>query len=565
MHDVELTLVETYDDVADFFTWLSKSRPVLAIDTETTGLDWVTDRLRLVQFGDASQAWAFDFDQWSGVIATIIEKYTDDIVLHNHTFDSQFFKSYGMPLPENDKRHCTMLMSHLADPSARHGLKALASVYTPGLHVAETALKTKMADNGWTWATVPITLQEYWAYGAVDCVITARLYEILKPRINEQLYEIEMTSQYALEWMARQGLLLDVEYLQNLQRETAQYITAIETWAKNEYGVNIRKTKEFTAKLLDEGWEPTLFTRTGKVSLSADALDLCDHELATAYTRLKKSEKIKSAFCDGILKFAVDGVIHPRVHPNGARTGRMTMQRPNIHQIPRSALIRNGFIARPNNSLVICDYDQAELRILAQYCEDENLINACMQDDAHSATAQFIWLSEKVTKSRRQLAKAVTYAIVYGAGPTTLAKTADVSLDYARWVLSAYHQAFPRVKQYMNHVMDNCVEVHPDIVEFYARTGRKHHIESKRKYALLNNVVQGTCADILKKSIADMWKSDIGDFLRLSMHDEVFLECPTADAEEVARETKQFMEDHTFNPPMTADPKIVTRWGAKYE
>ena len=556
-------LVKTLEEAQQFMSWLGKSRRVLAIDTETTGLNWNRDKLRLVQFGDVNNAYSIAWEDWPLLIKDALNNYEGEVALHNHKFDSHFFREVGINLT-TDKRHCTMTLAHLHNPTDLKGLKPLAGKYVPGLNIAKNELSLKMKKFKWDWATIPIDVEEYWFYGGIDCIITARLFDLFYPEVNKRLYDIEMTSQIALEYMEKVGVKIDTEYLKTLADTLQTYITDIEQWAYKEYGINIRSKAQLEGSLLDQGWVPSMFTPTGKVSLSKSSLDTCNLPLAESYTDMKHSEKMLSAFCNNLLEKHENGILHPSINPVGAVTGRMSMSTPNLQQLPRSSMIRDAFLAREGKKLVLCDYDAVELRLFAHYAEDVNLQEASSQSDPHKATAAMIWQGAEVTPDMRQKAKGINYTISYGAGVGTVAANAGITEEEAAHLLQIYKSMFPGVNKLFKQVKTESHYSGEGKISVETTAGRRQYAYENQSYKLVNYLVQGTCADVLKEAISKAWQSDLADYLRLPVHDELVLEVPENNVEEVSKLIEELMYNDEFTPALTAHASTYDKWGDKY-
>jgi hypothetical protein len=189
---VQLHLVNTVDEAMQFMTWLSERRPedVIALDTETGELPgnprddafspW-RGQLRLVQVGDGMTAWAIPWDGWNGVFHEAMEKFQGQIVCHNIAFEARWFgvkSKFKFPW---HRAHDTMIQAHIIDPLGPGALKTLTSKHVDRRASSlQSQLDEGMTTNGWTWGTVPIEYQPYWAYGALDCILTVRLWEKLR-------------------------------------------------------------------------------------------------------------------------------------------------------------------------------------------------------------------------------------------------------------------------------------------------------------------------------------------------------------------------------------------------
>src|SRR5712692_6917771 len=216
MNDAQLTLVDSWEEAEAFLRWLGQTRAVLAVDTETTGLKWWTPSfLRLVQFGDAESGWAIPVDEWKGVIRRALSLYRGDIAMHNAQFDLHALDSAGIPLPSRYQLQDTKILHALADPLLPHSLKRIGSQkYGDAAVIGERILRQAMAQNKWTWATVPVDYPGYWVYACWDAVLTARIWEDMPH--DHPAYEREMDVARLMFAAEKRGLLIDTEYTQRL-------------------------------------------------------------------------------------------------------------------------------------------------------------------------------------------------------------------------------------------------------------------------------------------------------------------------------------------------------------
>ena len=581
--EIRLTLVETADEAADFIQWIREPREVIGVDTETSGLDWTKHRLRLIQFGDYESAYAIPWDRWNGVAREaiqILERSPVVVALHNQLFDNAFLAKTGASI-KPERRICTLTMSHLYNPIISHGLKPLAKRFVPGLDYAETELLSKMTENKWTWETVPVDLPEYWKYGAVDAIITARLWKKFNDEITDektrQLLDIEMASQCALEHMGLTGMQLDLKHTIELDKQLRKHISDVRFWVKESYGIEVSSKNQVISRLTLDGWEPSQFTDKGNIILDASVLTEISNEypLARAYKDMKHSEKLQSTFTSKFLAMRdSDNIIHPKFKPNGARTGRMSMEKPNLQQIPTMTSIRSCLRAREDHSLIFADYDAIELRMFARYTGDSDLIAASSADDPHYATSKLIWPDDDpyesltfpgdtVVKTRRNLAKALTYTMLYGAGAKTFSETSGLPNDAATIVVEEYHEAFPAIREFTGDLVNTALDVGDGMVETMTYTGRKQRSYANEPHKLVNYVIQGTSADVLKRALARIWQSDIADTVRLAVHDELIFECPDQDAEEVRREVECLMTDDEMVPVLSVSSSVGKAWKNK--
>lgn len=576
LDDVELRLVENVDDVVDFMNWLGQRREVLAVDTETGGLRWWSDALRLVQIGDARTGWAMAWGDWAGVVKEALARYDGPIVAHNMKFDLHYLEHNGVSL-DRGRLHDTRILGHLLDPASSTGLKPMSARYIhPRATAGEALLKDAMHTQKWTWATVPVDFDPYWQYGALDTVLTARMYELLSPRVASRglqgVYDLERGSTLVLANMERRGARVDRDYLRSKAQQLHDYYDQVGAWAETAYGIaNINSNMQVADRLMADGWVPREHTPSGKPKLSEDVLETIDHPLAAQVLGARKARKIVSTYLEKIEDLAHGDVVHCSTNPLGARTGRMSISDPPLQQLPRGVVVRDAFIASEDHELLLADYDQMELRVFAYYAREEAMMRAAAEGlDLHTFIGSMVYSvpMEDLTKHQRQVTKGVDFGIPYGAGEATIAKTAVLPLDEVRAFLGKYHATFPGVKRFFKELEATARQRLAEEGLAYARTwaGRLQPAEPDKLYTLVNYLIQGGCADLLKQKLIDLDRSGLGDYFILPVHDEVILDVPKAIAAEVAAEVGEIMtERQVFDPvPLTAAADRYERWGDKY-
>lgn len=555
-----------------FMRWLGERRPVLAVDTETGGLEWWKDRLRLVQFGDATTGWAIGWDDWGGLVKDALRKYEGDLVMHNHSFDLRYLERYGCTI-KRKRVHDTRVMAHLADPVSPTGLKPLGvRLIDARLDSSQGDLKTEFARKGWTWATVPIDFGPYWSYGALDTVITARLYELLRQTADqyERVYELEMASQQVLMDMVTRGIRIDVGYCERKYEELTKYVESMADWIHKEYGCGTAD-RAIAARLLADGVLLTKRTPTGQWCMDKEVLESIEHPLAQDVLARKKAQKIANTYFRNFLGKRDGDLIHPDVNPLGARTGRMSVSTPALHQLPRGRVVRDAFIPREGNKMIDVDYDQVEQRLLGHFSEDEGLIQSFYDADHGGADiftslARDIYGDPTITKdhSLRQTTKTTIYAKAYGAGTETLSRNAGVSFDEMDQFLNLYKAARPGIAQWEKEVERRGRERLGMEGEAYIYTawGRRLPAEEDKLYTLVNYLIQGTAGDLLKQKLVDLDNADLASYVVLPVHDELLFDAPAEDVEEIAQAIVSVMrEEAMFKVPLTCEAEIGMSWG----
>jgi DNA polymerase-1 len=589
LENTRLEFVNTVALAEEFMRWLGETREVLAFDTETEGLDPERDALRLVQFGDMNSGWAIPWNQWGGVAIEAIQKYTGPMVAHNAKFDVRYLERYGNIRMPRENIHDTRIMCHLLDPTSRTALKPVAArLVDAKAAYASQALDEAMTMQKWTWATVPIDFTLYWCYGALDTVLTAHVYNKLKPKIDAEfadVYKVEQAVQFILADMEARGSRIDIDYTTAKSKQLSTFADSVSDWCMKTYSISPGSNREVTDTLLKLGVNLTTKTKSGNFALDEDVIaeiiggSLEDIDSTTlnegqmlAYQVLarRKSEKIRSTYLDGFLSSAdADGFLHPQINQLGARTGRMSMERPALQTLPRGRVVRDCFIPREGNSLISADFDGVEMRCLAHFAQDQNLIDAINSGDIHLTTARRVYGDETISKDdpRRQIAKGIGFAKIYGAGAEKIALTAGISLDDARQFLTHYDATFPGVKQFQTTVSRIAEQRKRESGRAFVKTpiGRLQLSDDDKDYALVNSLIQGMAADVFKEALIRLDESDVGEYLLLPVHDEVIVDAPTEDIDEIKDIITQAMSDDRWAVPLTVGiDGPLPRWGAKY-
>jgi DNA polymerase-1 len=582
----DLHLVDDVDSAQRFLAWLGERRPILAIDTETTGLDWWEPNFcRLVQFGDGASGWAISVRNWRGVIETALQHVQDSGVptgWWNLKFDAHALEVTGLPLPSKAKAHDGVVMHHLLASDERHGLKPVSEArYGDVAVVGDRMLKMRKAENGWDWATVPEDEPSYWAYAACDTVLTARNLEWMWPRLQpvRAAYEREMAALWVMYGAECRGMRVDATYAGLLRNKWLTTAGAIADSLKAEGIKNPNSNKQITDALEAAGWEADEFTPSGAVKLDKAILlqlqrtfpgDMAERILA--FRRLLKWSK---AYLQPFEESG--GLIHPSINVLGARTGRMSISKPPLQQLPARGeggkLIRTAVLpTNDGDQLYACDYDGQELRLHAHYSGSTNMIEAFRQGiDPHTFTASLAYgvPMEQVTKELRAPAKNTRYSALYGAGPAKIAATAGVSVEVIEGLVNAIKERFPEEAEFAQRIELKARERWADEGKPYVVSwgGRRIVGDGDKLYALINYLIQGSAADVLKDRLIALNAAGLGDAIVVPVHDEVLFSLPAGEEGlEMAKVAQEVMTmPDQFQVPLTVgcDGPLNT-WGDKY-
>jgi DNA polymerase-1 len=567
--DMEFHLLDSFEEAEAFMRWLGERRPVLAVDTETSGLRWWDGQLRLVQFGDLRTGWAIPFEKWAGLCQIAFDRYTGPLAFHNAKFDLHWLEQFGC----KPKRHLvddTQLMVHILEPRLPMGLKSAGQRHVDPLAGAgQQELKTAMSKARWDWGNVPVELESYWVYAAMDAVLTAHLHQKLKPRVDatqRRVYDLELAVMQILLSMEKRGVRVDLDYCAKKREELEAHAQAVREWSKAAYGFLPTSNKQVAARLMQDGVVLTKKTQSGAWCLDEEVLSTIDHELAQAALIVRKSEKLARSYFAAFEELAVNGFVHPNVRQVGARTGRMSVTDPGLQTLPRGREVRDAFIAREGHTMIGIDYEQIEARLFAHFSNDTDMAQLFREGDFFSGMAERIF-GEPIDKSdpRRQITKSSMYAKIYGAGTAKFALTAGISEAEAATFLKALDSSFPSIRELQHKTMSVAKQRLATEGEAYLVTphGRREPADSGEEYKLVNALIQGTAADILKQVMVELDAMGLAEHLVMPVHDELIFDAPSESVDELTAEICSVMErKDEWLVPLEVDAHTGPSWGS---
>jgi DNA polymerase-1 len=563
--DLKTTLVESYSDLQNFFTWLSKDRLILAVDTETSGLSFISDKLRLVQFGDTQAGFAFEWDKWSGIVHEVFNTYEGDYVFHNAAFDIKFLeRNLGMRLPR-ERIHDTMIMSRLMNHDVHsHGLKPLIAKHVdPRMVVGQKALDEAMKKNKWTWGTVPIEFEAYWFYGILDTIATAMLYEIYAPRVvsegYEEVYELEMATLMIAIDMELKGIRVDLDYCNQKYDELTKYSSEVKEYVFNEYGVSPGSAQQITKILVRDGVPLDKRTAGGNLSFDIETIERFKdaHPLINTIYNYKKAVKLSNTYFLNFIEQSREGRIHASINTCKAVTGRSSIVAPALQTLSRGDIVRRAFIPDEGCLFQSIDFSAIELRIVASLSGDTTMINLFKDGvDLHSYLAKRIYNTESITKEQRTIGKNASFSRVYGAGIKKFSETAKITYDEAKLVYDTYEETFPMIGKFTKKIIKTAEDNYTRDGEAWLRlrSGRKFVVDQGSEFKLGNHVVQGTAAEELKRTMIRLQAAGYMKYVHLPIHDELVMSLPKEDAVEIQNAMMEIMTDRdTYAVPLTVE------------
>jgi DNA polymerase I len=602
LEGVKLELVDSVEQAERFISWMGQRRPLnaIAVDIETGELPgnpkddalspW-HGRIRLIQVGDAMTGWAIPWDEWKGVFYQAMKKFDGPIVCHNIAFEARWFDIQSeWDLPWH-RAHDTMIMAHLIDPLGPGGLKPLTARYIDNKAAyLQSVLDTGLLDNGWTWGTVPITYEPYWGYGAMDTVLTMRLFEkfweLCGPdQPYSKAYELEMNTRRIVTRMELNGARVDLEYSKKKYDELMNYTEQVKLWTYNTYNASVTSNVQM-AKVFEEqlGAYISETTPSGAKSLNADQLTWFTiqgspevKQLADTMLKQRKADKVANTYFLNFINDNVNSFVHPSVKTLGARTGRMSIQNPALQTLPKGDdTVRRAFLPKDDDHVIVTsDLDQVEFRMFSSLSGDANLINLFNLADA-TGSDPFTEIGREIyndpsmqkSDSRRGLIKGVVYGRLYGAGVAKQALTAGVSEQQMRSVSDAFDSRYPGMRLFQKKIEDVGLQRQKTEGQGYIKTwtGRRLPCDQDKIYTLVNYGIQGGAAEVFKANLVKLDQADLTELLIVPVHDEIVLNAPRKDVEEIKQLVRQCMTTRDgWSVPLTADVDgPLENWGQKY-
>jgi DNA polymerase-1 len=478
----------------------------------------------------------------------------------------------------------TAIAAYLIDPAeARYTLPDLLEKYTKFARPSDDVSVTGQLDlDGTSLGDAELAARDALAVNALAEPIVASM----QAQGMAELYRtIENPLVLVLAKMEHVGIGVDVDELRALGKRLADEVQTLQVQLREVAGrddLNLNSPKQLREILYDErGLAPGKKTKTGFSTDAATLEKIKDQwpEFLEPLMRYREVEKLRSTYGEGLLaEVAADGRIHATFNQTVARTGRLSSDQPNLHNIPvrtdEGRQFRKAFVPAPGTTLLVADYNQIELRCIAHLAKDPGLIEAFTSgQDIHNATAARVFGVDpaSVTVEQRSKAKMVSYGLAYGMEAYGLGQRLNIPTDEAAVILDAYFVAFPNVKNYMDRTVIEARE------RGYTETlfGRRRpipelmnsnfRVRQAGERQAMNAGIQGLAADIFKVALVNIDAALVaGDYdsrVVLQVHDEVIVEVPDAEREVVGDLVIGLMHDAAeLDVPL----EVNVSWGATW-
>ncbi|MFB0823901.1 DNA polymerase I [Chromobacterium violaceum] len=597
---------ETILTEAQLDAWLAKlmAAKVVSFDTETTSLDPMQARIVGVSFSvEAGHAAYLPLEHhYAGAPQQLpleaalakLKPWLEDASKkkcgQNLKYDCHVLANHGIALAgiADD----SMLASYVLESHQRHNMDDLARRHLGENTVSYEEICGKGAKQiGFGEVDVDIAAN----YAAEDADITLRLNQFFAGQLFgdlEKVYrDIELPVAEVLFKMERHGVLIDRDKLAAQSHQLGSQMLELEQRAYELAGqpFNLNSPKQLQEILFGKLAIPTKGvkkTPSGGYSTDESVLEqlALDHPLPKCILEYRGLAKLKSTYTDKLptLIYPQTGRVHTTYAQAVAITGRLASNDPNLQNIPvRTAegrRVREAFIAPAGWQIVSADYSQIELRIMAHLSDDEGMLKAFASgEDIHRATAAEVFGVElaAVTSDQRRAAKAINFGLIYGMSAFGLAAQLDIERSAAQQYIDRYFMRYPGVAEYMQTTREKARE------QGYVETvfGRRLYLPDIKlsnpgrragaERAAINAPMQGTAADLIKLAmiaVQDWLERDgLQSKLIMQVHDELVLEVPQAELEQVKRRLPEIMAGAAeLKVPLLAEVGAGDSWEAAH-
>lgn len=506
----------------------------------------------------------------------------------NLKYDALVLKNYGITIqgPFFD----TMLAHYLIEPDMRHNMDALAEIYLNYACISIEELIGKKGSKQKSMKDVPVELVA--EYAAEDADITFRLKKVFEEKLRESdtlaLFEkVEVPLISVLADMEYNGVAINTESLREYSGLLKDEIATIEKSIFEKAGqeFNIASPRQLGEVLFEKLRldDKAKKTKTGQYATGEEVLIRLagSHTIIRDILDFRELQKLKNTYVDTLptLISSKDGRVHTCYNQAVAATGRLSSTNPNLQNIPvktaRGREIRKAFVARdPNHRILSADYSQIELRVMASFSKEQNMIEAFREGrDIHSTTASRVYNTPltEVTSEMRSKAKMVNFGIIYGISAFGLSQRLDIPRREAADIIEAYFREFPAIKIYMDEVINQARE------REYVETilGRRRYLRdinsrniTMRGFAernAINAPIQGSAADMIKVAMIniDQWlrKEKLRTKMILQVHDELVFDVPVDEIPVLQSKVEELMKTAIpMEVPMEVGIGIGTNW-----
>ena len=568
------------------------SKQAIGLDTETTELDPYLGRLRLVQLASADNVYIVDLNAFGDSdheksealepLRQLLAAPRPIKIAHNAKFDAKFIKhNFGVDL---GGLFDTLLASQLVsagDIEERHGLNAIAARY-----LNEEVDKTERLSN-WEFELSEAQLQ----YAARDAAVLLPLRDKLIERIKSldlircaqlefecvmPVVDLELTGFYVNKerWLEQLAIVgtKRAELANELQEMLGEGVAQASLFGPSRANINLDSQMQVTDALTRLGIPLPDSTRNWKLQPLA-----AQYPVVAKLLEYRTMQKALTSYGQNMLEFInpKTGRLHADFRQIGAPTGRFACTNPNIQQVPHAPEYRRCFTGYPEQRrLVIADYSQIELRILAEFSGDQGFIDAFNSDaDLHRVTAAQVFNvgQDQVTKEQRDFAKRLNFGVVYGIGAQRFSMMTGLGVTEAENVLRRYFATYRGLDTYLRESANRAVNekqartASGRLVKFNFDASDRQQVSMTQRNGK-NAPIQGTSADILKRALRllnDDLRNTSARIVNI-IHDEIVVEVDESESEDVALKVERAMcaagEEYVTTVPVKVEYHIASEW-----
>ena len=589
----EYTLVESADHLREVIAAVGRYEE-FCFDTETTGLDVFNDRIVGLSLAvEPFKAWYVPFREetareYAEIIRPLFENERIAKIGQNIKFDLMVLRQLGVEV--RGRFYDTMILHYLLDPESRHNMNILAEKY---LNYRPIEIETLIGKGAKQLTMDLVNVERVKEYAAEDADVTLRLKRVLFPLVEQiglqHLYfEVEAPMITVLADIEMAGVRIDTEalatYAVELNRKLAELEAAVRAEA-GEPNLNINSTRQLGEVLFAKMRiaEKPKMTKTKQFCTDEEYLQSFAHKhrIVDLILEYRGVKKLLSTYVEALPQLVNrrTGRIHTSFNQAVTATGRLSSTNPNLQNIPvreeMGRRIRKAFIPSDDDHLLLsADYSQVELRLMAHLSGDESLIAAFEHgEDVHASTAARLFnkpISE-VTPEERRRAKTANFGIIYGISAFGLSQRLEIPRKEAREIIDGYFASYPRVKEYMDRVVERARE-EGFVSTIFGRRRYLNDINSHNAVArglaernAVNAPIQGSAADIMKIAMIDVHRRFAAEGIRsrviLQVHDELVVDMLREEQEQVVRIVTESMESAAkLKVRLIADAGVGRNW-----
>jgi len=594
--DVDYKIIATEDDFDHLLETL-KEAEVVSLDLETTSLSPIDAKIvgialstkqksgYYIPVGHKTRERQLNVEK---VLPKLMETLEGSKVIgQNLKFDYSIVYSAGY---EFHVDFDTMIAAYLLEPDQkRFGLDELAMKYLKYKPISYNELFS--AGTLFGGSIENLSIEKVAKYSIEDADVAFRLYKVLNEKIyslslDRVLREIEIPLIPVLARMELNGVYFDREYLRKLSSNYEEKINELleKIYKLAGEAFNLNSPKQVSHILFEKlGIKPRKKTKMGSYSTSAESLEemVNEHEIVPLILEYRKYFKLKSTYVDALPRMInlKTKRIHSSFNQTGTATGRLSSSEPNLQNIPNrdeeGKEIRKALVPQQKGwKIMSADYSQIELRILAHFSEDDNLLKAFKEDlDVHSITASKIFgvPVDEVDSSMRRIGKTVNFSIIYGITPYGLSRRLKIPTKDCDKIITNYFQNYPGVRKYIESTLEKAKRER-FVYTLFGRRREVPQLKSKNKNiqqegvrVAVNTPIQGTAADIIKLAMIRIDRKirerNLKSKMILQVHDELVFEVPEDEVETMREIVKGEMENVIkLKVPLKVDIKVGNHW-----